>query len=142
MANELYNCAMVVKGLMDQITSVVKKTHLGPPQSITTKCEVAVIVDRLRHAQAGSSAHGQRHYLVLRGYAQMAPEPRIAEEQLYKLWNLMIDKLNSNVTLGGTASRSNLERGGMGEALVGSTKCRTLNTRLEVYLVQAEAYAA
>lgn len=142
MAEELYDCAVAVKALLDEIPTVVEKTHLGPPSSIVARCEVAVIVKRLRHAQAGSSAHGQRHYLLLRGYAPMGSEPEEAEKKLYKLWNLMIDKLNANVTLSGTASRSNLEDGYMGYKLVGSAKCRTLEAKLEVYLVQAEAYAA
>ena len=142
MADELYDCAVVVKGLMDEITSVVEKTHLGPPSSVVTKCEGAVIVDRLRHGQAGTSLHGQRYYLTLRGYAPMAPEPEIAEKKLLKLRNLMIDKLNANVTLSGTASRSNLEGGRMGNRSPGGVMCRTLDVRLEVYLVQAEAYAA
>lgn len=141
MADELYDCAIVVKGLMDDITTV-KKTHLGYPDSIVTQLEVAVVVDRLRHHQAGTSAHGQRHYLLLRGYAPMSGDREGAEEKLYKLWNLMIDKLNANVTLSGTASRSNLERGRMGYRAPAGTKCRTLDARLEIYLLQAEAYAA
>jgi hypothetical protein len=142
MANELYNCAVFVKGLMDELKPVVEKTHLGPPSSVLTGCEVAVIAETLRHRQLGTYTHSQRHYLILRGYAPMAPEPEIAEAKLLKLWNLMVDILNVNVDLGGTATRSNLERGRMGYKSPAGTKCRTLDGRLEVQLAQAVAYQA
>ena len=141
MADELYDAAMAVKALMDDI-SIVKKTHLGHPDSTVTSLEVAVIVDRLRHGQAGTSAHGQTHYMLLRCYAPVSGHGEGAEEKLYKLWNLMIDTLNANISLGGTVSRSNLERGRMGFKTVAGVKCRTLDARLEAYLIQPEAYHA
>ena len=142
MADELYDCAIFVKDLMDELTSVVEKTHLGPPESVVTGCEVAVIAGDMRHKQLGTYTSNRKNYLILRGYAPMFPEPRIAEEKLLKLWDLMIDILNVNKSLGGTANRSNLERGRMGYKLVASTKCRTLDGRLEVQLAKAVAYEA
>ena len=142
MADELYDCAVFVKELMEELTSVVEKTHLGPPESVVTGCEVAVIAGEMRHKQLGSYTSGRRNHLILRGYCPMASEPQIAEEKLLKLWDLMIDILNVNKSLGGTATRSNLERGRMGHKLVAGAKFRTLEGRLEVQLAKAVAYAA
>jgi hypothetical protein len=146
MADELYNCAVAVKALVDDIRvdgkRFVERTHLGPPSAVLTKLEVAVIMDDLRQHQLGTYTSNRRNYLTLRGYAPMALEPEIAEAKLMKLWDLMIDKMDVNKSLGGTATRSNLERGRPGIKMVAGTKCRTLDARLEVQLAQAVAYQA
>ncbi len=142
MADELYNCAIVVKGLMDELTSLVEKTHLGPPLSIVTKCEVAIIAETFRHGQLGTNAHRQRHYLVLRGYAPLGTQPEIAEEKILKLPNLMIDILNLHVSLEGTATHSNVERGRLGYKTVAGVKCRTIDVRLWIDIAQSVSYTA
>ncbi len=142
MANELYSAAIVVKGLMDEISSLVKKTHLGPPISIVTKCEVAVIAETFRHGQLGTNAHLQRHYLILRGYSPLGTQPEIAEEKILKLINLMIDKLNLHVSLEGTATHSNVERGRLGYKTVAGVKCRTVDVWLWIDKAQSVPYTA
>jgi len=139
MAGELDDCIDAVASLLDEITTYTQ-VHKREPDQVTTKCEVAVLMDTGTHGQAGMSLHRQSHMLLLRTYMPIGAYPDGPEDTIRLLWNLLIDKFNLHVTLDGTATRSNLESYTTGYMNIAGVICRIMDAALEVMIVVATAY--
>lgn len=140
MANELDNCVDAVAALLDEITTYTQ-VHKREPDQMTTKCEVAVLMDTGTHGQAGMSLHNQTHMLLLRTYMKISAYPDGPEQTIRQLWGSQVDKFNLHVTLNGTATRSNLEGYTTGYMNISGVVCRIMDTTLEAMIVVATAYA-
>lgn len=144
MAGELTACIAAVKGLMEEIATAsdtLSAVWTNIPNTLITPSEAVVLMTRGTHQQLGTSTREEKHYLAIIVYMRITAYPQTPEDDMALLWNLMVDKFNAHIDLGGTAARSRLQDYRMGWETVSGNKCRRMICVLEAHVVKATAYS-
>lgn len=142
MANEVKAARDAVVTLLEEITTHYSQVWTRKPPSVSTSCEVAVLMGSGRHSQMGTSTPSRLGRFQIKTWLSIGGYPEDIEDTIIELWDLQIDKFNAHVTLEGTVTRSSLERYTTGYDRVAGKPCRTMTTYLLYHIPKGQAYVA
>lgn len=136
----LNNTAIQIGVLLDEIPEF-KRVHLNEPSTVSTNCEVAVLMHSGASGQGATQEVEDVHVQLIRVYM---PRQHIetTDETMRKLWDSLRDKFTTNLTLNGTALYCNLGSYTTKYQRVGGQFCRVMDTTLTINLVIPTEFAA
>jgi len=118
----------------------IDKVGRSIPEVVVTQVEAVVPILRGRHRQLGTMTTAQQHMIPILIYVPVGSNPDDAEDLILAVWDSMVELFDANVSLGGSATRSNLQEYTTGWQTIAGTKCRVMRCLLEAFFARATEF--